>query len=249
MKFIKTLFIFLCITVTASSQEQSAKEIVKKAYELMQGQTNESVMHITIVRPTWQRSLSLKSWAKGSEYSLALITDPAKEKGQAFLKRKNEIWNWVPNIQRMIKLPPSMMSQGWMGSDFSNDDLLKESSIVQDYNHTIIGSENFDGKECFKIKLVPKPEAAVVWGSLIKWISKDQYYQLKTEYYDEDNQLVKTETATNIKTMGDRQIPTHFEIIPHDKPGNKTLVDMEKIIFNKVIDDGFFSQQNMKTIR
>lgn len=239
----------LAFSLTAKAQQPAAKEIVAKAYDLMQGQTNESIMRITIVRPTWQRTISIKSWAKGGDYSLALITDPAKEKGQSFLKRKNEIWNWVPNIQRMIKLPPSMMSQGWMGSDFSNDDLLKESSIVEDYEHTLVGTETFDGKPCYKIKLEPKANAAVVWGELYKWISKDQYFQLKTEYYDEDKILVKTETATNIKIMGDRQIPTHFEIIPHDKPGNKTIVDMDKIVFNKPMDDGFFSQQNMKTIR
>ena len=242
------LFNFLIISIfSANAQQQPAKDIVRKAYDLMQGQTNESVMRIIIVRPTWQRTISLKTWAKGSDYSLALVTDPAKEKGQTFLKRKNEIWNWVPNIQRMIKLPPSMMSQGWMGSDFSNDDLLKESSIVEDYNHTLLGNETFDGKLCYKIKLEPKPDAAVVWGYIIKWISKDQYFQLKSEYYDEDGALVKTETATNIKTMGDRQIPTHFELIPADKPGNKTVVEMISVIFNKPMNESFFSQQNMKS--
>jgi outer membrane lipoprotein-sorting protein len=96
---------------------------------------------------------------------------------------------------------------------------------------------------------VPKANAAIVWGSLTKWISKKGYFQMKTEYYDEDNQLVKTESAADIKYMGDREIPTHFEIIPADKPGNKTLVDFDKITFNKPINEGFFSQQNMKSIR
>ena len=101
-----------------------------------------------MVRPTWQRSISFRTWGKGNEFSLALVIDPAKEKGQAFLKRKNEIWNWVPSIQRMIKLPASMMSQGWMGSDFSNDDLLKESSIVTDYDHTIMSIEKVSDIDC-----------------------------------------------------------------------------------------------------
>ncbi len=149
----------------------------------------------------------------------------------------------------MIKLPPSMMSQGWMGSDFTNDDLLKAASIVEDYDHTLLGHEVCNGEECYKIKLVPKANAAVVWGSLIKWISKKGYFQMKTEFYDEDNLLVKTESASIIKNMGDSEIPTHFEIIPADKPGNKTIVDFDKSIFNKPMDDGFFSQQNMKTIR
>jgi outer membrane lipoprotein-sorting protein len=247
--FSASLVLILCFSEYAVGQQISAKGIVKKAYNLMQGQTNESALSMTIVRPTWQRTISFKSWAKGNDYSLAIVTDPAKERGLTFLKRKNEIWNWVPSIQKMIKLPPSMMSQGWMGSDYSNDDLLKESSIVEDYEHNIIGMETIEGQECYKIKLIPKPDAAVVWGSIIKWISKNDYFQLRSEYYDEDGILIKTETASNIKQMGNRRIPTHIEITPKDKPGNKTLVDIQKIIFNKPIDDAFFSQQNMKTIR
>ena len=238
------LFPFLC-----SSQSIPVIEIVRKANELMQGQTNESVMKMTIVRPAWKRSISFKTWSKGSKLSIALITDPAKEKGQSFLKRNNEIWNWVPTIQRMIKLPPSMMSQGWMGSDFTNDELLKESSLVEDYIHTLEGTEFINGIECYKIKFVPKPDAAIVWGAIMKWISKEAYFQLKSEYFDEENLLVKTELASDIKTMGNRKIPTHFELIPADKPGNKTILDMEMVIFNKPMEDGFFSQQNMKIIR
>ncbi|HEY4786794.1 MAG TPA: outer membrane lipoprotein-sorting protein [Bacteroidales bacterium] len=252
----KTLKFFMVLSIWIfgyssfiAGQQPTPKEIVKKAYDLMQGQTNESTMSMTIVRPTWQRTIAFKSWAKGNDYSLAIVTDPAKERGQTFLKRKNEIWNWVPSIQKMIKLPPSMMSQGWMGSDFSNDDLLKESSIVEDYEHSLLGTDKLEGQECYKIKLTPKPNAPVVWGSIIKWISKADYFQLRSEYYDEDGILIKTESASIIRQMGDRRIPTHIEIIPKDKPGNKTLVDIQKAIFNKPIEDSFFSQQNMKNVR
>lgn len=249
MKYINLLFTFLSFAYSVNCQQPSAKEIIKKANDLLQGQSNESYMHMSIVRPTWQRTIAFHSWSKSSQFSLVIITDPAKEKGQTFLKRKNEIWNWVPTIQRLIKLPVSMMSQGWMGSDFTNDDLLKAASIVDDYDQSIVGNEICDGEECFKIKLVPKADAAIVWGHIIKWVSKKGFFQMKTEFYDEDSQLVKTESASIIKNMGDRMIPTHFEIIPADKPGNKTIVDFDKTIFNKPIDDGFFSQQNMKTIR
>lgn len=247
--FASAVVLFVCFSWQTKGQQLTPKEIVRKAYNLMQGLTNESALSMTIVRPTWQRTISFKSWAKGNDYSLAIVTDPAKERGQTFLKRKNEIWNWVPSIQKMIKLPPSMMSQGWMGSDYSNDDLLKESSIVEDYEHSLMSMETIEGQECYKIKLVPKPNAAVVWGSIIKWISKNDYFQLRSEYFDEDGILIKTETASAIKQMGDRRIPTHIEIIPKDKPGNKTLVDIQKAIFNKPIDDAFFSQQNMKNVR
>jgi outer membrane lipoprotein-sorting protein len=149
----------------------------------------------------------------------------------------------------MIKLPPSMMSQGWMGSDFSNDDLLKESSIVVDYTHRLIAEETINDWECYIIELLPHEEAAVVWGKIIKWISKDEYLQMKSEYYDEDGYLIKTELSYDVKRMDDRLIPTRFELIPEEEDGNKTIVFMDEIKFNDPIQDGFFSQQNMKSIR
>jgi outer membrane lipoprotein-sorting protein len=227
-----------------------AKEIIKKADEKMQGEeTSQSTMTMTIVRPTWQREITFKSWTKGRDYSLALVTAPAKEQGQTFLKRETEMWNWNPTINRLIKLPPSMMSQGWMGSDFSNDDLLKESSIVVDYTHKIIGEAEIDGWDCYKIELLPLEDAAVVWGKIFKWISKEEFLQLKSEYYDEDGYLIKTELAYDIKTMGGRLIPTKFELVPEEEEGHKTVVVMDEIKFNEPIPDSFFSQQNMKRVR
>ena len=233
-----------------NGQSQDAKDIIRRADEKMQGEkTSQSTMTMTIVRPAWQREITFKNWTLGQEYSLALVTAPAKEKGQSFLKRENEMWNWNPTINRLIKLPPSMMSQGWMGSDFSNDDLLKESSIVVDYTHKIIGEEQVDSWECYMIELTPLEDAAVVWGRIIKWISKDEYLQMKSEYYDEDDYLIKTELAYDIKTMNGRVIPSRFELIPEEEEGQKTVVVMDEIVFNKPIPESFFSQQNMKKVR
>jgi outer membrane lipoprotein-sorting protein len=228
---------------------QDASEIVKKADNLMQGVSSRIEMEMTIIRPTWKRSVRFKSWSKGRDLSLTLITDPPKESGQTFLKLKNDMWSWNPTINRMIKLPPSMMSQGWMGSDYTNDDILKESSIVLDYIHSIMGSEAMAGYDCWKIKLIPKEEAAVVWGKIILWISKMEYYELKAEYYDEQETLVKSHLLSDIKFMYDRKIPCHFEIIPADKPSQKTVVDILSVKFDIPIQDEFFSQQNMKTIK
>ncbi len=233
----------------AYTQKLSAKEIVLKADNLQRGESSKSQMTMKIIRPKWTRTISMKSWSKGRDYSMTYILSPAKDKGQVFMKRKNEMWNWVPTINRMIKLPPSMMSQGWMGSDYSNDDILKESSIVVDYNHKIIGEEKISGLDCYKIEMIPKEDAAVTWGKVIKWISKKEFWQMKTEYYDEDNELIRTETASEIKNFGDRRLPSKIEIIPADKPGHKTLVVVNSAAFNENIDDNFFSQQNMKRIR
>lgn len=230
-------------------QNLTAKEIVKKADDKMRGESSQAEMTMQIIRPTWTRTVKFKSWGKGYDYSLTLITEPAAEKGKSFLKRKNEMWNWDPAINRMIKLPPSMLSQGWMGSDYINDDILKESSIVNDYEHQITGSENIAGKECYKIQLIPKATAAVVWGKIVLWISKNDFLQLQAQYFDEDNVLVKTEKAYDIKKFGDRELPSRMEIQPADEKGNKTVVTINNIKFNVNLQDNFFSQQNMKTIK
>lgn len=230
-------------------QDITAKEIVKRADDLMRGQSSQGEMTMTIIRPRWSRTLSFKSWSKGTEYSLLYVTAPAKEKGQVFLKRESEMWNWVPSIERMIKIPPSMMMQSWMGSDMTNDDLVKESSIVVDYDHKIIGAEKVDGYDCYKIELIPHENAAVVWGKIISWISKEHYFTLKNEYYDEDGYLVNREILSDIKKIGDRTIPTRFEIVPVEKEGHKTIMVFDHIRFNVPIKEDFFSIQNMKRIR
>src|SRR5690606_1606609 len=98
-------------------------------------------------------------WGKGDELALILVTAPARDKGTAFLKRGNEIWNWQPSIDRTVKMPPSMMAQSWMGSDFTNDDLVKHSSVVNDFDHTLLGSETIEGRACHKIEMIPKESA------------------------------------------------------------------------------------------
>lgn len=229
---------------------QDATEIIKRADNKMRGEkSGYSVMTMKIVRPSWERTVSFKSWSKGTDLSLVLITAPAKEKGQTFLKIRNDMWNWNPQINRMIKLPNSMLSQGWMGSDFTNDDLLNQRSIVTDYTHKILGEETVSGELCYKIELTPKPDAPVVWGKLIMWISKIHEVSMKMEYFDEDGYLIKTELGKELKNMNGRFIPVIFELIPADEEGNKTIVTMQEIQFNIPIEDSFFSQQNMKKVR
>jgi len=251
LRVMKTSVLLLGLIISSIFvNAQNATEIIKKADNKWNGEkSSQSTMTMTIVRPTWERTIQFKIWTLGRDYSMTLITAPAKEKGQAFLKRETEMWNWMPTISRMIKLPPSMMADGWMGSDYTNDDILKESSLVVDFDHKIIGSETIDGWDCYKIEMLPKEEAAVVWGKIIKWISKDEYLMMKSEYYDEDEYLVKTELGTEVKMMDDRKIPSRIEIIPADKQNQKTIVVIDDIKFNVALQNSFFSQQNMKKLR
>lgn len=177
---------------------------------------------------------------------MLLIEAPARDKGIVFLKRNKEVWNWMPSIEKTIKLPPSMMSQSWMGTDFTNDDLVKESSLVSDYIHSFSGDTIIGNRPCYKILLTPKPEAAVVWGKLITCIEKERLVQLHAEFYDDENRLVNTMNGYDIKLIDGRLIPTRFEMIPADKKNQKTEMRYESIQFDRPIVDDFFTVDKMR---
>ena len=245
----KVLVVIGILMIPTLIQAQDAKELVIKMDKKRRGDFVTQDMTMTIVRPSWQRSISMKSWSRGTEYSMVYVTAPAKEKGQVFMKRQKEMWNWVPSIDRMIKLPPSMMMQSWMGSDFTNDDLIRESSVVHDYTHSIVGEETLLDRLCYKIELIPHDDAAVVWGKLNLWITKEDYLQLRVEFYDEDEYLVSTQLLSDIKEMGGRTIPCKMEMIPADEEGKKTVIDITSADYKTEVKESFFSQQNMKRIR
>jgi outer membrane lipoprotein-sorting protein len=254
MKRMKRIFLFMVIVsaisgVGAAPPEDAVGRLVYRADMKRRGTSSEGSMTMTVVRPDWKRTVSMKAWSLGLEYSLIVITAPAKEKGQAFLKRKNEMWSFVPSIDRIVKLPPSMMGQSWMGSDFTNDDLLKESSLSSDYTHKLLGEEKTGGHLCSKIEAVPKEDAAVVWGKILLWITKDDENIIRSERYDEDGDLMSVETADNIKKVDDRVIPTHMEMVPSDKPGNRTILETGDTKFNIPLKETFFSQQNLRKVR
>lgn len=233
-----------------SGQNLTPTEIVRIADEKFNGEkSGYSVMAMTIVRPSWERTVEFRSWSLGTDYALTLITAPAREKGQSFLKRSNEMWSWNPSINRLIKLPSSMMSQGWMGSDYTNDDILRESSAVKDYTHQLEGEESTGGRACYKIKLEAKPDAGIIWGHQVWWIDKKDYIIMKAELFDEDGYLVRTEIASDLKVFDGRLVPSVIELIPAEKEGNRTIVKISEMKFNIEVEESFFSQQNMKSIR
>lgn len=251
MRMKKLMFGLLVFSVSAalSAQSLSALEIVKRADENRRGKSSYSEITMTIVRPTWTRDIGIKSWTKGTDYSLALITAPARDKGQAFLKRGKDLWNWQPSIGRMIKMSSSVMGQSWMGSDFTNDDLIRESSTVNDYSHRLETTDKVREFDCYKVILTPKDNAAVVWGKVISWISVTNFVEIKIEYYDEDNELVNTFNAYDLKTYGGRTLASRMEVVPADKPNQKTVMTVEKYDLDMAIEDSFFSQQNMQKVK
>jgi len=243
-----TILLALLCASSAALQAQDARAIVQKANDLMHGTSTYSEISMTIVKPEWSRTVEMKVWAVEPDYSLVFITEPARDRGSATLKRKNEVWNWLPSVQRVIKIPPSMMLQSWMGSDFTNDDLVRESSIVDDYTHAIAGEDTAEGRRCWKIALTPKPDAGVVWGKVVMWISRDDYLELRSDFYDEDGVLVKSFVGSAIRTFEGRKLPSHWEMTPVNEPGKKTVLEYNVIKFSVRLDQSFFSEQNMKRV-
>lgn len=228
---------------------QSASEIVRQSDLQMRGDSSYSEATMRIIRPSWTRSMSMKSWTKGLDLSLVLVTAPAKDKGSASLKRQREMWNWIPSIERVIKIAPSMLSQSWMGSDFTNDDLINQSSIVVDYRHKMVRDDVFDKDPSWVIDAFAKPDAPVVWNKVRLWISKNSYLQRKVEFYDEFDELVNTMNTYDVRDLGGRQVATRMEMLPADKPGNKTEIIIHQAQFNFPLKDGFFSLSQMKALR
>ncbi len=228
---------------------QDAREIVRKANDLLHGASTYTEISMTITKPEWSRTIDMKVWSVEPDYSLVYVTEPARDRGSVTLKRKNEVWNWLPSVQRVIKIPPSMMLQSWMGSDFTNDDLVRQSSIVDDYTHAMAGEETVEGRTCWKIALTPKPEAGVVWGKLLMWVSKEGYLELRTDFFDEDGTLVKSFIGSGITNFDGRSLAAHWEMIPVHEPGKKTVLEYRQMKFSVKLDQSFFSEQNMKRVR
>jgi outer membrane lipoprotein-sorting protein len=249
LKWIINPLLFTIILIYSPSiQAQVAREIIRKADEKMRGKSSHVLITIETFRSDWKRTMEIEAWMKGTEMSLIRILSPAKEKGIIFLKKKKEVWSWYPTLERSIKLPPSMMSQSWMGTDFTNDDLVKESSVLNDYRHHIVGDTLIAERDCHIIEMIPLPETAVVWGKVIVYIDKKDFLELRSLFYDEECQLMSTMNGFDIRRMGDRIIPTGFEMIPADKKNQKTVMRYKKIEFDTPISESFFSIETMRNM-
>ena len=248
LRIMKTKLLFLILAIPSLSYSQDVQEILKKSDLNARGKFSTIELEMKIIRPTWERTLAVKSWSLGTTYSLSLITAPARDEGTVFLKRDNEIWNWIPKIGRSIKMPPSLLGQSWMGSDFTNDDLVKESSIVEDYSSKLLSDTTINGYTCYTIELIPHKDAAIVWGKVLIWISKTDYLQLRTEFYDEENTLINILRGSEVKTFGNRKLPSIIEMIPAQEDGKKTIITYKVADFDKAISSNFFSVNNMKKV-
>jgi outer membrane lipoprotein-sorting protein len=228
---------------------QSPAELLRKWEENFYGKSAEMEIRMTIKRPEWTRTALVKFWTLGQDYALLLVKEPKKDAGTVYLKRNDEVWSYVPSIDRVMKMAPGMMSQSWLGSDFTHEDIVRKTSITDDYTHRIVGSESLDGVACHVIELIPREDAPVVWGKLKVWLSKEGNQQHKVEYFDEDGVLVNSLRFGDIRPMGGRTIPTRLVMTPAARKGYSTTLEYVSVNYAKALSVDFFTQQNMTRVQ
>jgi outer membrane lipoprotein-sorting protein len=225
------------------------QEIIERVDRVMRGDSSHGVSRMNIVTEHWERELVMEMWSLGTDYSLVRVQSPAKEAGTATLMADKDIWNYLPKVDRTIKIPASMMSGAWMGSHFTNDDLVKESQLIEDFDVELTFDGDRDDVAVWEFRLTPKAEVAVVWGYIDYRVRQRDYMPLWARYYDEDGELARTMEFSEFKDLGGRIVPTVMDMQPTDKPGERTTVTYERIEFDIGVDRSFFSLQALKRRR
>ncbi len=250
----RSIVLFTCLIIVllnhapALAQETplTPRQILDKVDDLFRSNSSKALATMTVTTAHWKRSLSLEMWSKGKDKSLVRVLAPKKEKGTTTLRSGNDIWNYLPKVKRVIKLPSSMMAASWMGSHFTNDDLVKESRMADDYTFEITFSGEREGKEIVEVTCHPRPEAAVVWGKVIVRALRKEYLPLFIKYFDEDLRLARTMTFSKVAQLGGRTIPSLVTMVPEDKPEESTVILYEQMDFNIDLKDSFFSLRTLQ---
>lgn len=239
--------ILLSLSQTSqAADDQRAQAVVDRMARLFSSKSSIATVTMQISNENGQRNLSMKIWSLGADNVLLRIDGPQEDAGTAVLKVGNDIWYYLPKANRTVKVPPSMTMTSWMGSDFTVDDLVKESLLARDYSITPFFEGERGGVAVYEYTLTPKPEAAVVWGKIILQLYQVNMMPAWQGYYDEDGKLVRERTFSEYKTMGGRLIPTRLVMRPVDKPGEQTTIVFEDISFDVPISTETFSLSNLK---
>lgn len=228
--------------------EFDAAAIVEEAFHHYRGLASYAEMTMTIHRPEWERSQTLEAWTRGDKDSVIVITDPPRDRGNGTLKRGNQMWTFNPRVNRVIKLPPSLMGQSWMGSDFTNHDLAKTDSILVDYTHELLDTTESDGKKVYHVRLTPKPNAPVVWGHE-ELVIREDAIMLEERFFDQDGELVKTLVATDITTFDGRLLPRILTMQQAEDPERYTRMEYEHLEFREGMPDRTFTEAFLRNPR
>jgi outer membrane lipoprotein-sorting protein len=238
-----SLAIPLCAQNHASDE---AREIVKKIDELYRSESSAGEMEMQIVTPHWERTLRMNVWTEGMKRTFIRIASPAKEKGVATLRIGNEMWNFLPNTNKVIKIPPSMMMSSWMGSDFTNDDLVNEFSLLEDYSYKLITPGDAEPGMLY-IESIPREDLPIVWGKIVSAVRVQDYIPIWEKYYDEKGALMRAINFSDVKQFGERTIPAVMELIPQNKEGHKTVIRYLRLEFDRPLHDDIFTLRNLRS--
>ena len=241
-----SIFIFIIFSNYVNASNLDPEKILDGVDDLYRSNASHGIITLSVTTVNWQRTLTLEQWSKDEDKSLFKILKPKKEKGLATLRVDKNVWNYMPKVKRVVKIPSSMMSSSWMGSLFTNDDLVKQSRMAEDYTFSITFEGMQDDEEVVEITCIPNKEAAVVWGKGEVVVYADNYIPLRIIYYDEDLLLSRTLEFTNIQKMDGKMIPTLMSMIPEDEPDELTTVRWEEIQFDVAIGDEFFSLRKLQ---
>lgn len=228
--------------------DPAADALLKRVFDNYRANSSEAAVSMTIHRPDWERAMSMKSWTRGQNDALVRFTAPAKDAGNATLKLDQDTWVFNPKLNQVIKLPPSMMAQSWMGSDFSYNDLAKSEDLVIDYTHRITGTEQVGGHQVTTIEAMPKPGAPVVWGKVVVKARDDNVVTEET-FFDQDMKPARIMTTDKIGPLGDREYPLVMTMHPQDAPGQWTRVETKAAQFNTAAPDYIFTLSNLQNPR
>jgi outer membrane lipoprotein-sorting protein len=232
----------------APAADDRAREMVDRVDRMLRGNSSVGIITMEIRSTHWKRTLRSKVWSKGTDRALVVVLEPAKEKGTATLKAEDNIWNYLPKVERVIKIPTSMMMGSWMGSHFTNDDLVKESRLIRDYAIRTSFDGERDGTAVWQFTLTPFPEAAVVWGRIELEVRQQDLMPTWQRYYDEEGALVRTLTFADYRDLGGRRVPVRMEMKPLDTPGEYTRVSYDDLLFDVPLDDDFFSLHRLRNL-
>ncbi|MDJ0710862.1 MAG: outer membrane lipoprotein-sorting protein [Woeseiaceae bacterium] len=244
----RILLPLILLASPAVATERDATQIVKDAIDHWRGLSSYTVMTMVIHRPDWERSMTMQAWTKGDDRSLVRVIEPKKDRGNGTLTDDNKMWTYSPKINRVIKVPSSMMGQSWMGSDFSNKDIARADDIVDQYDHTILSATEEDGVAVFEIESIPHEDAAVVWGREVLRI-RDDHVVLEHAFFDQDGELVKTLKSLEIAEMGGRTIASRQRMVKTDEPDEWTEIAVNDVQYELELKDSLFTLSNLRNPR
>ena len=236
------------LILPCSAETINAAAVIKAAMDQWRGTTSYSTMSMTIHRPDWERTMIMDAWTAGEKKSLVRVLEPKKDAGNGSLLIDNNMWTFSPKVNRVIKIPSSMMNQSWMGSDFSNKDVARSADIINQYIHSLINTEFSDGHKVYTIQSIPKEDAPIVWGKEVLRI-RDDYVMLEHTFYDQDMKVIKRMLTSKVGMMGGRMVAIHERMAKVETPDEYTEITILNAKFDITVPDSMFTLSNLRNPR